>query len=198
LRFVGVARYFGHPGGVAQVVVNTFPTGSGQGRSRVGLFGQQNGLAAEVDGQLYVGEPVADDVRPGQVVGVGRVEVVTQQAQARLAAGQVVVRKAPVDVFGDKANALTSQNSKHEPMSGPERVLRKTSRAQAVLVADQHQLVFGQFAGNAGQGADGAWQKLKLIGREAIDLLAGLGLHEDGAVTVDEKGLFQIGLVFWY
>ena len=77
-------------------------------------------------------------------------------------------------------------------MSRPERGFREAGRAQAILIGYEHQLILGQLAGNAGQGTDGPRQELKLIGREAVDLLAGLGLHENGAVAVDKKGLFQI------
>ena len=149
-------------------------------------------MAAEVGGELNIGEAVADDVGAGQVVGISRVEVLAEQPKAGLARGQALVRKAAVDQFIGKAYAFVGQDIAHELVGRPEGIFRKAGGAQAVLVGNEHQLVLGQIAGNAGQAADGPRQKLELVGREAVDLLAGLGLHENGAVAVDKQDLFQI------
>ena len=52
-------------------------------------------------------------------------------------------------------NAFAGQNIEHELVSRPEGVFWETGRAQAVLVSYKYQLVLGQLAGNASQGADG-------------------------------------------
>ena len=191
LRFIGIALDDSNTGRITQELIDGFPTGCSKGRAGVGLLPYQDCLAPKVHGQLHIGKPVANNKGIGQVVPVGGVEVVAEQAGTRLARRQVFMRKATVNVFSREPDTLGGQNVAHQLMSGPERVLRKTSRTQAVLIGHQNQLVFGQFAGNAGQSADGPRQELKFIGRQAVDLLAGLGLHQNGAVAVDEQSLFQ-------
>ena len=124
---------------------------------------------------------------------MGGVQVLTQKCSTRFTGWQAFVRKAPVDVLSGKSHAFAGQNIPHELVGGPEGIFGEAGSAQSVLVAHQHQLILGQIAGNARQGADCPGQKLEFIGREAVDLLAGLGLHEDGTVAVDKQGLFQVG-----
>ena len=78
LGFVGGALDDGHAGRVAQEAVDGVPIGGGEGGARVGGLRQQNGLATQILGQLYVGQPVAEHKGRAQVVAVGRVEVAAQ------------------------------------------------------------------------------------------------------------------------
>ena len=66
-------------------------------------------------------------------------------------------------------------------------LFREGRGAQPVLVGDEDELV--PKPGQGLQAADGAGNEGELF--EGVDLLVG-GLHEDGAVPVDEEGFFQV------
>ena len=83
-------------------------------------------------------------------------------------------------------HAFAFQRIENKVVHRPEGVLREGSGTQAILVAHHHELVVRELADGA-QRAEGAGHEYQLL--EGINLLIGRFL-DDGAVAVNEKGLF--------
>ena len=100
---------------------------------------------------------------------------------------KLAVREGLVDQDVVKDDAFALQGVQHQVLAGPEGLFREGGSAQPVLVGDEDELE--SQTGQGLQAGDRAGNEGELV--EGVDLLVG-GLHEDGAVPVDEEGFFQV------
>ena len=154
---------------------------------RHAVLSENQGLTAEVLGQLAVGVAVANDVAVLQVVLLV-VNILRQHSRSRFAHRRVVFREVAVDVLAVEGDALALECLQDEVMYGPEGVFGKRVGAKSVLVADHDELEVEVFADKP-QVFEHAARELQFLKR--VYLLVGRFLDK-GSVAVDEKELFHV------
>ena len=156
---------------------------------RRSVLREEDALATEVLGQLDVGDAVADDVAVRKVVlRAVAFDELGQHACAGLAIGMEVVGRVLIEVELVEIDTFGVEDAEDEFVDTLETLARIVLGAQAVLIADDDEVVVEGVADER-EVLDDSWQELDLL--EGINLLGDRWLDDECAVAIDEEELFH-------